>query len=147
MQYISFVLCICLHVLLKTYVIDSAASSVSWRLSPSSSGYKTQSQRSESITPSPTSTPYLSGDSIRQDSTNSMATNLSDIPTSQTDEQTEPQLVWAVTDIHNVPKGCIIIDPKVKTSFKKYSKKTKFEFKKLRNKIKNKNTTDLIKNI
>lgn len=90
---------------------DSGASSVSWRLSPSSSGYKTQSQRSESITPSPTSTPYLSGDSIRQDSTNSMGTNVSDIPTSQADEQSEPQLVWAVTDIHSVPKGSIIINP------------------------------------
>lgn len=78
---------------------------MSWRLSPSSSGYKTQSQRSESITPSPTSTPHYPGE--RQDST---ATNASDISTSQMDE---PQLVWAVTNIHNVPKGSIIIDPKV----------------------------------
>lgn len=40
--------------------LDSASSStaMSWRLSPSSSGYKSQSQRSDSVTPSPTATPF-----------------------------------------------------------------------------------------
>lgn len=81
---------------------------MSWRLSPSSSGYKTQSQRSESITPSPTSTPLLSGDSTRQD-----FMNICDTPSSQPDGHCEQQLVWAVTNIHSVPKGSIIIDPQV----------------------------------
>ncbi|XP_017778860.1 PREDICTED: cAMP-regulated phosphoprotein 21 isoform X2 [Nicrophorus vespilloides] len=86
---------------------DSALSSV-WRLSPSSSGYKTQSQRSESVTPSPTSTPYLSGDSNRQDSTNSTATNVSDL---HHDDSDNSQVVWAVTNINSVPKGSVIINP------------------------------------
>ncbi|XP_044264691.1 cAMP-regulated phosphoprotein 21 isoform X2 [Tribolium madens] len=67
---------------------DSGASSVSWRLSPSSSGYKSQSQMSESITPSPTSTPNQIVESNEKDS-----------------------IVWAVTDIQRVPKGSIIINP------------------------------------
>ncbi|XP_065166582.1 cAMP-regulated phosphoprotein 21 isoform X2 [Atheta coriaria] len=88
---------------------DSSASSVSWHLSPSSSGYKTQSQRSESITPSPTSTPFYSSNdssSIRQDST---ATNASDIPLQNDDDN--QQVVWAVTNIQSVPKGSVIINP------------------------------------
>ncbi|KRT80887.1 hypothetical protein AMK59_5476, partial [Oryctes borbonicus] len=89
---------------------DSAASSVSWRLSPSSSGYKTQSQRSESVTPSPTSTPYMSGDSIRQDSTTSVATNTSEQP-SPSDEHACEQTVWVLTDLQNTPKGSVIINP------------------------------------
>lgn len=28
-------------------------------------------------------------------------------------EMTEPQLIWAVSDIHSVPKGSIIINPQV----------------------------------
>lgn len=101
--------CNLLSKLHKGYIVclDSAASSVSWRLSPSSSGYKSQSQRSESVTPSPTSTPYPQSEYIRQDSC------------SETTEQTRTdrhntQLVWAVTDIHSVPKGSVIINPKVK---------------------------------
>ncbi|KAK9745114.1 SUZ domain [Popillia japonica] len=89
---------------------DSAASSVSWRLSPSSSGYKTQSQRSESVTPSPTSTPYMSGDSIRQDSTASVATNTSEQPSPSDEHGSEPA-VWVLTDLHNTPKGSVIINP------------------------------------
>lgn len=91
---------------------DSAASSVSWRLSPSSSGYKTQSQRSESVTPSPTSTPYMSGDSIRQDSTASVATNTSEQPSPSDEHGSEPA-VWVLTDLHNTPKGSVIINPQV----------------------------------
>ncbi|KAF5274789.1 hypothetical protein FQR65_LT00372 [Abscondita terminalis] len=92
---------------------DSGASTVSWRLSPSSSGYKSQSQISESITPSPTSTPNLPADCNRQDSTNSntsASTNELQTPVAEKDI-TDPQVVWAVTDIHNVPKGSIIINP------------------------------------
>ncbi|KAJ8925531.1 hypothetical protein NQ315_009370 [Exocentrus adspersus] len=83
---------------------DSAASSVSWRLSPSSSGYKSQSQMSESVTPSPTSTPHPISDS-RQNSNGSSENqdNKNDISGSH--------IVWAVTDIHNVPKGSVIINP------------------------------------
>ncbi|KAK5647275.1 hypothetical protein RI129_002167 [Pyrocoelia pectoralis] len=90
---------------------DSGASTISWRLSPSSSGYKSQSQISESVTPSPTSTPNLPGD--RQDSTNSnSSTSTNELLTPITEKGLdEPQLVWAVTDIHNVPKGSIIINP------------------------------------
>uniref|UniRef100_A0A1Y1L854 R3H domain-containing protein n=1 Tax=Photinus pyralis TaxID=7054 RepID=A0A1Y1L854_PHOPY len=90
---------------------DSGASTVSWRLSPSSSGYKSQSQISESVTPSPTSTPNLPGD--RQDSTNSNSSaGTNELLTPITEKGlNESQLVWAVTDIHNVPKGSIIINP------------------------------------
>ncbi|XP_044745223.1 cAMP-regulated phosphoprotein 21 isoform X2 [Coccinella septempunctata] len=80
---------------------DSAASSVSWRLSPSSSGYKSQSQMSESVTPSPTSTPHMLRDSRRQDSMNSEYSN----------DKHENPIVWAVTDIESVPKGSLIINP------------------------------------
>lgn len=73
---------------------DSAASSVSWRLSPSSSGYKSQSQMSESVTPSPTSTPHPTTDDCQK-------------------HLLDNHIVWAVTDIHNVPKGSIIINPQV----------------------------------
>lgn len=80
---------------------DSGASTLSWRLSPSSSGYKSQSQMSESVTPSPTSTPHPLGDTSRQDSA------FSDAP----DKGADSHIVWAVTDIQSVPKGSIIIDP------------------------------------
>ncbi|XP_066153951.1 cAMP-regulated phosphoprotein 21 isoform X3 [Euwallacea fornicatus] len=77
---------------------DSGASSVSWRLSPSSSGYKSQSQMSESVTPSPTSTPHPSGDEHHHKSAN--------------------PVVWAVTDLSNVPRGSIIINPETGKPFK-----------------------------
>ncbi|KAL1501888.1 hypothetical protein ABEB36_007128 [Hypothenemus hampei] len=73
---------------------DSGASSVSWRLSPSSSGYKSQSQMSESVTPSPTSTPHLS------------------------EGPHNPVVVWAVTDLDSVPKGSIIINPETGKPYK-----------------------------
>lgn len=81
--------------------IDSATSSLSWRLSPSSSGYKSQSQRSESVTPSPTSTPY---DGTKQDCVGD-------------ESAADKHLVWAVTDIHSIPKGSILIDPQVHEMF------------------------------
>ncbi|XP_025830022.1 cAMP-regulated phosphoprotein 21 isoform X2 [Agrilus planipennis] len=87
---------------------DSGASTVSWRLSPSSSGYKSQSQLSESVTPSPTSTPYPA-DTIRSDACGAMShTNINE---SSSLNQSEGQVVWAVTDIQHVPKGSIIIIP------------------------------------
>lgn len=92
---------------LSLFVADSAASSVSWRLSPSSSGYKSQSQMSESVTPSPTSTPHPMGDS-RQNSNGS-----SENQENRGGESSVNHIVWAVTDIHNVPKGSIIINPQV----------------------------------
>jgi encore-like protein len=87
---------------------DSGASSVSWRLSPSSSGYKSQSQMSESITPSPTSTPNQIVDSHRHDS------NCSELAPQDKDSS----IVWAVTDIQRVPKGSIIINPQTGEALK-----------------------------
>lgn len=52
---------------------------------------------SESITPSPTSTPNQMIESSRQDST--------------CDDKEDSRIVWAVTDIQRVPKGSIIINP------------------------------------
>ncbi|XP_057655106.1 cAMP-regulated phosphoprotein 21 isoform X2 [Diorhabda carinulata] len=85
---------------------DSGASSVSWRLSPSSSGYKSQSQMSESVTPSPTSTPHPSTDA-REDSNCE-----EDRQDTECIEKTDDNhVVWAVTDLQDVPKGCLIINP------------------------------------
>nr|XP_022901766.1 cAMP-regulated phosphoprotein 21 isoform X1 [Onthophagus taurus]XP_022901767.1 cAMP-regulated phosphoprotein 21 isoform X1 [Onthophagus taurus]XP_022901768.1 cAMP-regulated phosphoprotein 21 isoform X1 [Onthophagus taurus] len=89
---------------------DSATSSS--RLSPSSSGYKTQSQRSGSVTPSPTSISF-SGDSLRQDSMASVATNTSE-QTSPNGEQQE--VVWVQFNVNNAPKGKEIIDPNTGTT-------------------------------
>ncbi|XP_063918685.1 cAMP-regulated phosphoprotein 21 isoform X3 [Zophobas morio] len=83
----------------RLLALDSGASSVSWRLSPSSSGYKSQSQMSESITPSPTSTPNQIIESGRQDEL------------AHDKESSDSRIVWAVTDIQRVPKGSIIINP------------------------------------
>nr|CAH7760110.1 unnamed protein product [Callosobruchus chinensis] len=94
---------------------DSSASSVSWRLSPSSSGYKSQSQMSESVTPSPTSTPH-------QGAAPQSGGGAGPLPEQPIEAEEVPavmrkcdhvdsHIVWAVTDIHNVPLGSIIIDP------------------------------------
>ncbi|CAG9763991.1 unnamed protein product [Ceutorhynchus assimilis] len=83
---------------------DSGASSVSWRLSPSSSGYKSQSQISESVTPSPTSTPHLPAE---QGDKGDFAGHKSTNP-----------VVWAVTDLSNVPKGSVIINPETGKPYK-----------------------------
>lgn len=92
----------------KLHKQDSAASTT-WRLSPSSSGwvqrflnswilltkrccrYKTQSLRSDSVTPSPTG--Y--GSDTPEPSSHSP----------------DRGVVWAVTDLASVPKGSLIIDP------------------------------------
>ncbi|CAG9860010.1 unnamed protein product [Phyllotreta striolata] len=82
--------------------VDSGASSVSWRLSPSSSGYKSQSQMSESVTPSPTSTPHLTHPDVKEDSILCGEDNKS---------SDKNHIIWAVSNIHNVPKGSLIINP------------------------------------
>ncbi|CRK96065.1 CLUMA_CG009501, isoform A [Clunio marinus] len=74
----------------KIHKQDSSASTT-WRLSPSSSGYKTQSLRSDSVTPSPTG---YGSDTPE--------------PPSQSPDR---GVVWAVTDLASVPKGSLIIDP------------------------------------
>ena len=92
----------------KLHKQDSSASTT-WRLSPSSSGYakqscclllrlietfsryKTQSLRSDSVTPSPTG---YSSDTPE--------------PSAQSPDR---GVVWAVTDLASVPKGSLIIDP------------------------------------
>ncbi|KAM7356392.1 R3H domain containing protein encore isoform 2-T9 [Cochliomyia hominivorax] len=89
---------------------DSAGSSnTSWRLSPPSSGYKTQTQsiHSDSVTSSPTGG-YGSYETHLPD-------HLSDIVNMDINEDATSNLsgfIWAVTDISNVPKGSILINPK-----------------------------------
>lgn len=84
-------------------VLDSG-SSMSSRLSPSSSGYKSQSQRSDatiSATPSPTATPNL-------------ATQLSSQSSALSPEpESAPTVMWAVTSIAAVPPGSVLINPQV----------------------------------
>lgn len=83
---------------------DSSTSTMSWRLSPSSSGYKSQSQRSDSVTPSPTATPHpdlSSGKSSLEEQSSQ----------DRSSEPADKQLVWAVTDMGSVPKGSVLIDP------------------------------------
>lgn len=91
---------------------DSSTSTISWRLSPSSSGYKSQSQRSDSVTPSPTATPHqlsdMSGKNSLDDNTHPLSED------GRFDGKKEHQIVWAVTNIENVPKGSVLINPQVK---------------------------------
>lgn len=70
---------------------QDSSTSTTWRLSPSSSGYKTQSLRSDSITPSPTG-------------------NHTPEPSEQQSDAARG-VVWAVTDMAKVPKGSVLIDP------------------------------------
>ncbi|KAL5289953.1 R3HDM1 family protein [Megaselia abdita] len=70
-----------------------------WRMSPSSSGYKTQTQslRSESATPSPSGSGSCDDDITPE-------------------EPPSPQpksggIMWAVSDMASVPKGSVLIDP------------------------------------
>ncbi|XP_075163706.1 R3H domain containing protein encore [Haematobia irritans] len=88
---------------------DSGAGSAntSWRLSPSSSGYKTQTQsaHSDSVTPSPTG--GYGSDDLTPDHSSVIANReIIDASTSL-----PGGLVWAVTDITNVPKGSVLINP------------------------------------
>ncbi|KAG5678674.1 hypothetical protein PVAND_008325 [Polypedilum vanderplanki] len=70
---------------------QDSTTSTTWRLSPSSSGYKTQSLRS--VTPSPT------------------GGYGSDTPEPSNAPESTRGVVWAVTDLASVPKGSLIIDP------------------------------------
>lgn len=70
-------------------------------LSPSSSGYKTLSGRTDSVTPSPTATPIPTSDATV---TNSKAGN---------EESIKSNVLWVVTDMSNVPPGAVIIHPQV----------------------------------
>ncbi|XP_049542075.1 protein encore-like isoform X5 [Anopheles darlingi] len=80
---------------------SNASANTPWRLSPSSSGsyltssYKTQSIRSDSVTPSPTG--YGSGDHTPEPCGTSPSSTCG--------------VMWAVTDMASVPKGSVLIDP------------------------------------
>lgn len=64
---------------------------------------------SESVTPSPTSTPHLVG---ACGDTNEILSSYCGADDAGHNNG-EMQFVWAVTDIQNVPKGSVIIDPHV----------------------------------
>lgn len=89
---------------------DSSTSTISWRLSPSSSGYKSQSQRSDSVTPSPTATPHQLSDMSGK---NSIEDNSSHSILEDFDNKKENQIIWAVTSMESVPKGSVLINPQV----------------------------------
>uniref|UniRef100_A0A1B6DE93 cAMP-regulated phosphoprotein 21 n=2 Tax=Clastoptera arizonana TaxID=38151 RepID=A0A1B6DE93_9HEMI len=83
---------------------QDSGSSMSSRLSPSSSGYKSQSQRSDvtlSATPSPTATPQLATHCSSQ----------SRAQTPELEQEREKTVMWAVTSLAVVPRGSIIINP------------------------------------
>lgn len=87
----------------------------SWRLSPSSSGYKTQSQsiQSDSVTPSPTG--YESGgDQTPEPPTHAEDAAASSGATASASLSASGGacgVVWAVTDMASVPPGSVLIDP------------------------------------
>ncbi|XP_052754315.1 uncharacterized protein LOC113517863 [Galleria mellonella] len=79
--------------------------SSSWRLSPSSSGYKTLSLRStDSVTPSPTggASPEPTGPAVSVANSSSPAVD---------GVGGAGALVWAVTDMSAVPPGALVIHP------------------------------------
>ncbi|KAJ8679575.1 hypothetical protein QAD02_015362 [Eretmocerus hayati] len=79
---------------------DSGASMCS-RLSPSSSGYKSQSQRSDvTLSPSPSPSPNMS--------CNHSQLSSQDVVSPEPNGQT---VMWAVTSISSVPPGSVIINP------------------------------------
>ncbi|XP_039298409.1 cAMP-regulated phosphoprotein 21 [Nilaparvata lugens] len=91
-----------------------SGSSMSSRLSPSSSGYKSQSQRSDtttttSATPSPTATPHPH---LNQMSSQSGEGVLSpDVEHIDRSNDSTATVVWAVTNITAVPAGSVLINP------------------------------------
>ncbi|XP_021926470.1 R3H domain-containing protein 1 [Zootermopsis nevadensis] len=95
---------------------QDSGSSMSSRLSPSSSGYKSQSQRSDtttSATPSPTATPVsqLSISSSTQPQMSSHgALSPQHTPESSSHEQNQT-VMWAVTSMASVPPGSVLINP------------------------------------
>ncbi|XP_076293139.1 uncharacterized protein LOC143215156 isoform X3 [Lasioglossum baleicum] len=81
---------------------DSGASMCS-RLSPSSSGYKSQSQRSDTtISPSPSPSP------VANMTCSHTQVSSQDLASPESSNQT---VMWAVTSISSVPPGSIIINP------------------------------------
>ncbi|KZC05805.1 R3H domain-containing protein 1 [Dufourea novaeangliae] len=81
---------------------DSGASTCS-RLSPSSSGYKSQSQRSDTtISPSPSPSP------VANMTCSHTQVSSQDLASPESSNQT---VIWAVTSISSVPPGSIIINP------------------------------------
>ncbi|XP_074107336.1 uncharacterized protein LOC141532758 isoform X1 [Cotesia typhae] len=84
---------------------DSGASMCS-RLSPSSSGYKSQSQRSDiTISPSPSPSPIPANPcSHVQSSQNNNNASI--------DTQSNETVIWAVTNISSVPLGSVIMNPR-----------------------------------
>lgn len=83
-------------------VADSGASMCS-RLSPSSSGYKSQSQRSDAtISPSPSPSP------VATMTCSHTQVSSQDLASPESNNQT---VMWAVTSISSVPPGSIIINP------------------------------------
>ncbi|PNF43000.1 hypothetical protein B7P43_G09564 [Cryptotermes secundus] len=95
---------------------QDSGSSMSSRLSPSSSGYKSQSQRSDtttSATPSPTATP-VSQLSISSSTQPQMSSHgaLSPQNTLESNSHEQNQTVmWAVTSMASVPPGSVLINP------------------------------------
>lgn len=83
-------------------LVDSGASMCS-RLSPSSSGYKSQSQRSDAtISPSPSPSP------VAAMTCSHTQVSSQDLASPESNGQT---VMWAVTSISSVPPGSIIINP------------------------------------
>lgn len=101
---------------------DSSTSTISWRLSPSSSGYKSQSQRSDSVTPSPTATPLQLSDMSGKNSLEEPIQSISeetDLIRRGLEEKIgkDNKILWAVTDMQSVPKGSILINPETGQPF------------------------------
>ncbi|XP_008560142.1 R3H domain-containing protein 1 isoform X1 [Microplitis demolitor] len=83
---------------------DSGASMCS-RLSPSSSGYKSQSQRSDttiSPSPSPSPIPAIPCSHVQSSQNNNVSI----------DTQSNDTVIWAVTNISSVPLGSVIMNPR-----------------------------------
>uniref|UniRef100_T1PL81 SUZ domain protein n=1 Tax=Musca domestica TaxID=7370 RepID=T1PL81_MUSDO len=86
------------------------STNTSWRLSPSSSGYKTRTQsvQSDSVIPSPTDI-YDGSDEHHMPDPSIIANIEKNIDAATS--LPPCGLVWAVTDISNVPKGSVLINP------------------------------------
>lgn len=93
---------ISLHI--NVCVADSGASVCS-RLSPSSSGYKSQSQRSDAtISPSPSPSPVPAAITCSH-------TQISSQDLASPESSGGQTVIWAVTNLSSVPPGSIIINP------------------------------------
>lgn len=91
---------------------DSGTSTCS-RLSPSSSGYKSQSQRSDAtISPSPSPSPVMP-----MGRSNSRVSGR-EVASSSPEGNGQQTVIWAVTNISSVPVGSVIIDPRTNLPYK-----------------------------